>query len=101
MFKLFFKPMKLNQKKECKTFESALFLELKKHGLLSSIGNDSENEHSEMDSLLPKELDDPEKFILKRGKTVSLIPDYKSGKKSDLRYRKVASKAGPKKRKKK
>lgn len=91
--------MKKNENEEKKSFEAALFLALKKHGLLFPIGtekaNESESGIDAIESQLPVALNDPQKFTPKRGKIISFDPKLVS------KHRKVASRTGAKRKKKK
>ena len=88
--------MKQNENIKKRNFEDALFLALRDHGLLypseqNEIGATMENG----EATLPKGLDDPEKYLPKRGKVVVFAP------KRELKYLKVASKTNRMKKRKK
>ena len=61
--------------KQNKTIENALYHALKSHGLLPPVTN--EQEEGATESLLPAELNNPESFIKKEAKVISIKSNRK------------------------
>jgi|LakMenEpi03Aug12_release.lakeMendotaPanAssembly.Ray.scaffolds.fasta_scaffold658469_2 hypothetical protein len=84
--------------KQTKTIENALYYALKSHGLLAPVS--TEHEEGATGSLLPAELNNPETFIKKVAKVVSIKSNRnRINKRSQLA--KVAMKGGAKSKPKK